>query len=111
MDKDRRLRLQAELEGIISVDPRVSDPSEHVSFQPNEQSQLKYPCFTYSRDPAFTRHADNILYRSKDRYTVTYIDRKPDNLVFDTMRSREYCSHTTSFATDGLNHDVFDLYN
>lgn len=107
----RRLVLQAELEALLEPDPRVENPENHVSFQPDENSQLAYPHIVYSRDPAYSAKADNIGYRRMDRYKITYIDRKPDNPVFDVLDERPYCSHTTSFATDGLNHDVFDLYH
>lgn len=109
--KDRRKKLQAELEEIISAHPKVTNPADHVSYQPNEESQLVYPCFVYTRDPAFTVKADNLTYLQRDRYEVTYIDRRPDDLIFDIMSNREFCSHSASFAADGLNHTVWDLYN
>lgn len=102
----RRLILQADLQTILGG---VS-PEERVSFQPDENSVLKYPHIVYSRDSAYSAKADNILYRLKDHYKVTYIDRSPDNPVFDVLVAYPYCSHATSFVADGLNHDVFDLY-
>lgn len=111
MSIEQRLELQVELELIMATDPRVMNPGNHVSYQPNEQSQLEYPHLTYSRNPAYTTKADNITYLSKDRYTATLIDRKPDNPIFDILVGRKFTSHNASFAVDGLNHDVFDLYN
>lgn len=103
----QRLELQAELEAILGG---VS-PEERVSFQPDEESTLKYPHIVYARDPAYTVKADNTLYRSMDHYKVTHIDRKPDNPVLDILIKLPYCSPTTSFIADGLHHDVFDLYH
>jgi hypothetical protein len=111
MTEERRLLLQADLESYFEDDPRVEDASLHVSFQPNEESQIPYPHIVYHRDPAYKRHADNIRYLHRDKYVLTYIDRKPDSLVFDELEKRPYCSHTASFVEDGLNHDVFDLYH
>lgn len=109
--KERRLLLQAELEAYFADDPRVENASEHVSFQPNEDSEIKYPHIVYSRDPAYKALADNIRYLQRDKYQTTYIDRKPDSLVFDELEKRPLCLHIASFVEDGLHHDVFDLYH
>lgn len=109
----RRTELQVELETLLANlnDSRIVEASEHVSFQPDEASVLKYPHIVYSRDPAYIAKADNIVYRHMDHYVVTYIDRKPDNPVLDILVRRLYCSHSASFVADGLHHDVFDLYH
>lgn len=109
--QERRLLLQAELEAYFDDDDRVSTPGDHVSFQPDEKSEIKYPHIVYSRDPAYKFYADNIRFLHRDKYQMTYIDRKPDSLVFDELEKRPYCSHTASFVEDGLHHDVFDLYH
>lgn len=110
MTKEHRLELSAELKVYMALHPDVDDPANHVSFQPPEGSQILYPHIVYSRDPAYKLHADNTTYRRKDKYVVTYIDRKPDSLVFDALDKRTLCSHRASFVVDGLHHDVFDLY-
>ena len=109
--QDRRLLLQAELEAYLADHPEVTDPAEHVSFQPPEGTMMKYPHIVYSRDPAYKRHADNVRFVHRDKYVMTYIDRSPDSLVFDELEKRPLCSHTASFVEDGLNHYVFDLYH
>lgn len=109
--EQRRILLQAELEGYFEDDDRVDDPSLHVSFQPDEKSQIRYPHIIYVRDPAYKLHADNIRYLHKDKYVMTYISLESTSTVFDELEKRPYCSHTASFVEDGLNHDVFDLYH
>ena len=111
MTQERRLLLQTELEAYFADDSRVEDASEHVSFQPNERSEIPYPHIVYNRDPAYKLHADNIRYLHRDKYEMTYIDREPDSPVFDELEKRPYCSHKASFVEDGLHHDVFDLYH
>ena len=111
MTKARRILLQAELEGYFAHDSRVSNPSEHVSFQPDENTKINYPHIVYRREPAAVQHADNIPYLVTAKYEVTYIDRKPDSPVFDELEKRPYCSQKASFVEDGLNHAVFDLYH
>lgn len=100
---NRRLELQAELEGYLG--------SDQVHFQPGLNTQMKYPAIVYSKDPAYVAHADNMVYRKMSRYQVTLIDLDPDNPVFDLMEDRNYCRHERSFVEDGLHHDVFDLYH
>ena len=111
MSEERRTLVQLELEGYFADDSRVLSAENHVSFQPDERSEIKYPHIVYSRDPAYKAVADNITYLHRDKYVVTYIDRKPDSLVFDKLEKRPYCSHKASFVEDGLHHDVFDLYH
>lgn len=111
MSIERRLELQAELEGYLENHPQVEDPANHVSFQPDEKSRISYPHIIYVRDPAYKLRADNIVYIRRDKYVVTYIDEDPDSPVFDELEKRPYTSHTASFPVDGLNHSVFDLYH
>lgn len=108
MTKAQRLLLQSELEGYL--EGSVETPSDHVSFQPNEESKIPYPHIVYSLDPAYKIQADNISYFHRDKYEATYIDREPDSTVFDELKKRTYTSHKASFVVDGLYHYVFDLY-
>jgi hypothetical protein len=110
MAEDRRRELQLVLEGYFGLDTRVADASLHVSYQPDEKSQIKYPHIVYSRDPAYKVRADNIAYRRVDKYVVIYIDRDADSPIVDELDKRPYTSHKASFVEDGLNHYVFDLY-
>lgn len=110
MSRERRLILQKELEGYLEDYDVVTNPSEHVSFQPNEESRIPYPHIIYEMDPADNTFADNLKYLRFSKYRVTLIDRNPDSPVFYDIEKREYCDHSTSFVQDGLNHFVFDLY-
>lgn len=110
-NKQRRLLLQSELEGYFEDDPRVSDPSLHVSFQPDEASKIPYPHIVYRRDPAYEVPADNLKYIRFGKYEVTVIDRNPDSPVFDKLEVRDLCGHSSTFVMDGLNHFVFALYH
>lgn len=108
---DKRVELQGQLESYFDDDSRVTEPSKHVSYQPDENSVLAYPHIVYSRDPAYKLHADNLRYLATSRYKVTYIDRKPDQPAFFELDKRPLCSHEASFIRDGLNHYIFDLYH
>ena len=107
MDQSQRRLKTSDLLNEIKAAGHVSK----VYFSPDEESQMVYPCITYSRDPTYTVAADNQKYLVRDRYTVTLIDRMPLNPAFDVLLNLPHCSHQTSFVADGLHHDVFDLYH
>lgn len=84
--------------------------SENVYFQPPASVTMAYPCVVYNRDSSSESFADNLLYRFKQRYEVTVIDRNPDSSIPDKIRKLPYCSYSRSFVVDNLNHDVFNVF-
>lgn len=96
----KRLDLQAILKQITA----------NVYFQPPSSVTMQYPCIVYQRDDADTKFADDSPYSYTQRYQVTLIDRNPDSTLFDAIRILPLCRYDRSFATEGLNHDVFNLY-
>lgn len=97
---DRRLELQQLLETLTA----------HVYFQPPDNLTIHYPCIVYQRDNAETQFADNSPYRHTRRYQVTYIDRDPDSVVYDSIAALPLCTYERFFRVEGLNHDVFTLF-
>jgi hypothetical protein len=95
-----RLGLQTLLEGLL-VD---------VYFQPPESFKINYPCIVFSISDIDTKFADDNPYRLKKRYTVTLIDKNPDNITMDKLALLPLCSFDRYFATDNLNHYVYNLY-
>lgn len=96
----QRLQLQATLEQIA---PRVY-------FQPPPNIALEYPCIVYQRDASSNQHAGNKLYRHTKRYMVTVIDRNPDSSLPDQVEELPMCSFVRFYATENLNHHVFNLF-
>lgn len=84
--------------------------SSNVYFQPPNNLQMQYPCIIYQRDYAYTEFADNGPYRYCKRYQVTVIDRDPDSLIPDKIANLPMSTFNRFFATDNLNHDVFNVY-
>lgn len=99
---DRRLELQAILEGILG--------NGHVYFQPPPNIQLAYPCIIYKLDDYSVNFANDAPYMINRKYTVTLIDRDPDSEIRDKMLFIKYCSMTQAYTADNLNHWVYDLY-
>lgn len=102
MGLQQRLKLQALLEQILG--------SGFVYFQPTDNITMQYPCIRYVRDNAYRAAADNIGYRSMQRYMVTLIDRDPDNPILDTVMMLPHTSYSRKYEADGLHHDVFNIY-
>lgn len=71
---------------------------------------MKYPCIVYHRDYSAVEHANNSVYMYKQRYLVTVIDRNPDSVLVQSVKSLPLCTYVRYFAKDGLNHDNFYLY-
>lgn len=85
--------------------------NNRVYFQSPGPNTLEYPCIIYSFETFQSDAADNIKYRNFKRYSITLIDRKPDNdEIFNKLLDIPYCSHNRRFITENLYHDVFNLY-
>ena len=101
---DSRLSLHEKLVSLLG--------SDHVYFQPPESIRMKYPCFVYERSSMDTDLADDTKYLNKMRYELMYISKEPDTNSFikTVIETFRYCSYNRHFVSDGLNHEVFDLY-
>lgn len=84
--------------------------SENVYFQPPASIQLSYPCIIYSRDYIEATHADNAVYGTKHRYSVTVIYKNPDDPIPGKISKLPLCRFDRHFTADNLNHDIFNLY-
>lgn len=99
---DRRVQLQALLEGILG--------SNAVYFQPPANISMVYPCIVYQRDNGITKFAGNNPYSFINRYMLTVIDRNPDSGIPGKVAALPMCTFNRFFTADNLNHDVFNLY-
>lgn len=97
-----RLELQALLESL--------NPQGKVYFQPPASITMVYPAIVYQRDYRTVQHADNNPYLNVKRYQVTVIDRDPDSEIPERLSELPLCTFVRYFASDNLNHDIYDLY-
>ena len=95
-----RLELQSILELI----------TPHVYFQPPPNINLEYPCIVYSRDGSNSQFASDRPYFHTKRYMVTVIDRNPDSDLPDKVEELPFCNFDRFYATENLNHHVFNLF-
>ena len=94
--------LQHLLEGLLG--------SRNVYFQPPENIKMEYPAIVYSRPRIDVKRANNNVYSTNNQYELIVIDKLPDNEVITKLLGIPYCTHTRSYKSDNLNHDVFTLY-
>lgn len=97
-----RLNLQTLLEDILE--------SRNVYFQPPESLKINYPAIIYSLNSFLDIQANNKLYLSKTSYSITLINKNPDNVLVDKIKQLPYCSFNRHYISDNLNHYVFTIY-
>lgn len=98
-----RIDLQFKLEDILG--------SNNVYFQPPEKIKLQYPCIVYKRTRPYNRYADNNSYLIINAYTLTYIDKNPDNDMTERLlKAFNRIEAGSSYNSDSLYHYSFELY-
>ena len=99
---NRRLELSAILRNTLG--------SDNVYFQPPETVKMKYPAIVYSLDNIQNVHADDGVYLSHRRYSVTLIDKNPDSSTVERLSAIPMCQFNRHYTSGDLNHFVFTLY-
>lgn len=100
---NRRMSLQLKLEEVLG--------SRNVYFQPPENVKLQYPAIVYHRDRSWDIWADDGKYLLYRGYILTHIGYDPDSTVLDRLELLPMCSFERHYESDGLNHDVYLIYN
>lgn len=98
----RRYDLQEMLEGVLG--------SRNVYYQPPSNVQMKYPCIVYSLIGVDATHANDSLYGSRTKYSITIIDKNPDSILPDKIARLPLASFGAHFTKDNLNHTVYNMY-
>ncbi len=84
--------------------------SRNVYFQPPESVKMKYPAIVYSRDGIDSKHANNGVYLSQMRYSVTVIDKDPDSPIVGKVALLPTSKFNRHYEKDNLNHDVYTIF-
>ena len=100
--KNKRLELHEKLKSLPGI--------KKVYYQPPENLQIEYPAIVYSINDIYSRHADDVKYNNKIEYSITIIDKLPDNSAIDELLNWQLSSYNRHFVSDNLNHDVITLY-
>lgn len=97
-----RLELQTLLENLLA--------SRNVYFQPPESLKMKYPAIVYGLEDIENTFANDGVYLSQRKYSITVIDDDPDSLIVGKVAALPSCRFNRHYEKDNLNHDAFTIY-
>lgn len=97
-----RLELQTLLEELLG--------SRNVYFQPPESVKMKSPAIVYGLEDIENTFANDGVYLSQRKYSLTVIDEDPDSLIVGKVAALPTCQFNRHFESENLNHDVFILH-
>lgn len=104
----RRLKLHDILCEILGCPNEGFDCRAY--FQPPTSVKMKYPAIVYGLEDIDNTYADDGVYLSARRYSVTVIDEDPDSPIVDKVALLSQCRFNRPYTKDNLNHYVFELY-
>lgn len=84
--------------------------STNVYFQPPENVKMNYPAIVYSTDRFDRNNADNGAYLLSKRYSVTLIEKDPDNSTVEKLAELPMSKFSNQYCSDNLYHYVFTIY-
>lgn len=84
--------------------------SRNVYFQPPESVKMNYPAIVYGLDDIENQYANDGVYLSHRKYSVTVIDKDPDSLLVGKVAALPACQFVRHYEKDNLNHDVFTIF-
>lgn len=97
-----RLELHEELCTLLGT--------RNVYFQPPSTTKMKYPAIVYSLDAFENRHANDAIYSTNIRYSLTYIDADPESAMVQKIMKLPYCRFNRFYVSDNLNHYTYTIY-
>ena len=88
----------------------ITGDTKIVYYQPPMNVKMTFPCIEYHDAPWDTKFAGDSPYAITRHYQVTVIDPRPENPWIFELATLPMCTQERHYVSDGLNHDVFDLY-
>lgn len=73
-------------------------------------SSLKYPCIKYEKDKIINTHADSMIYKQDDRYSITIMSKNVDDILINKVSTIPGISYDRSYTSDNIYHTVFELH-
>lgn len=73
-------------------------------------SRLKYPCMLISLSNKYFLHADNIKYRTNNRYSLQIISEDDTDKIVDEILELPYTTYDRNYISDSLNHTNLTIY-
>lgn len=84
--------------------------TKNVYYQSPGNITMNYPAIVYERSKIDSTHANDNVYIQNNKYTVTVISKTVDDVLVSKISILPKCAHDRHFISDGLHHDVFNLY-
>lgn len=79
-------------------------------FQPPENIKLEYPCIIYSFNGVVSTHADNIVYRVENKFSLMLITKQIEELLFKKLLELPSARYERLFVKEGLYHYVVTIH-
>ena len=100
----RRLKLHNALCDILSCPNKRTRVS--CLFSTTVIGKMKYPAIVYALDDIENTFANDGVYLSARKYSVTVIDSDPDSSLAGKVASMPTSRFNRHYTKDNLNHDV-----
>lgn len=97
-----RLILQYILEDILG--------NTNVYYNPPETLARQYPAIEYVLDGMDIVRADNVAYTQQNKYKITIISTQLSTDIIAKLLALPMCVYDRHYTSDGLHHDVLQLY-
>ena len=104
----RRLKLHNILCEILGCPNEGLDCRAY--FQPPTSVKMNYPAIVYGLDSIENTYANDGVYLSYRKYSVTVIDKDPDSPLVGKVATLPTCRFIRHYEKDNLNHDVFEIF-
>lgn len=104
----RRMKLHNILCDILSCPDKGLECRAY--FQSPTSVKMKYPAIVYALNDIDNAFADNMVYLSARKYSVTVIDSDPDSSIVGKVASMPTSKFNRHYTKDNLNHDVFEIF-
>ena len=88
----------------------ISLGTPNVYYQSPGNITMSYPAIVYEKSKIESTHANDNVYMKNLRYTVTVISKAVDDILVSKISNLPKCTFDRHFISDGLHHDVFNLY-
>lgn len=94
--------------GLHTLLLSIGGPNVYYQVPPN--MIIKYPCIKYEMKKIGNEHANDAVYIQDTSYTITIMNKEVDDVVTDKISKLQKCSFDRRFVSDGIYHNVFNLY-
>ena len=84
--------------------------TKNVYYQSPANITMNYPAIVYEKSKIDSEHANDNVYIKNNKYTVTVISKTVDDVLVSKISDLRTSTYDRHFISDGLHHDVFNLY-